>query len=326
MFEAASFASSMILSKALTQPLPWYGCVINSVFLFIYQTLDNLDGRQARRTGMSSPLGQFFDHGCDAITGVFEIIKSAAVLNLGANWTLFAYAILTGIGFVLASYEEYTTHRFYLGYFNAPDEGLLILMIVYLFIAAAPQCLTWFRPGFVIAYLISDLFTVLVTFKNVYSFVKDHQECKQRMKYSLIPTSITVSVICALAFFHQEYIHSVTFIMACEFILTFNSQTIIISYLVKRPPSKLFEPITFIFWFVALGSLLPSAKPYVESGVYWSILCGGMLMAMIITDLRVVYGFSKGLEIPAFRIKKQKIDEDKPAENTKQSERASVAH
>lgn len=30
------------------------------------QTLDNLDGKQARRTGSSSPLGLLFDHGCDA--------------------------------------------------------------------------------------------------------------------------------------------------------------------------------------------------------------------------------------------------------------------
>jgi ethanolaminephosphotransferase len=34
--------------------------------LFFYQTMDAIDGKQARRTGSSSPLGQLFDHGCDA--------------------------------------------------------------------------------------------------------------------------------------------------------------------------------------------------------------------------------------------------------------------
>jgi len=33
-----------------------------------YTFLDNLDGKQARRTGASSPMGMLFDHGCDAIT------------------------------------------------------------------------------------------------------------------------------------------------------------------------------------------------------------------------------------------------------------------
>ena len=38
-----------------------------AIALFIYQTLDACDGKQARRTGSSSPLGQLFDHGCDAV-------------------------------------------------------------------------------------------------------------------------------------------------------------------------------------------------------------------------------------------------------------------
>jgi len=30
--------------------------------------MDALDGKQARRTGNSTPLGELFDHGCDAVT------------------------------------------------------------------------------------------------------------------------------------------------------------------------------------------------------------------------------------------------------------------
>lgn len=35
-----------------------------------HQTLDAIDGKQARRTNTSSSLGTLFDHGCDIITGV----------------------------------------------------------------------------------------------------------------------------------------------------------------------------------------------------------------------------------------------------------------
>lgn len=38
-----------------------YGCA---------QTLDAVDGKQARRTNSSSPLGQLFDHGCDSFSTV----------------------------------------------------------------------------------------------------------------------------------------------------------------------------------------------------------------------------------------------------------------
>ena len=37
---------------------------------FAYRMLDEMDGKQARRTGNSSPLGLMFDHGCDAFTTV----------------------------------------------------------------------------------------------------------------------------------------------------------------------------------------------------------------------------------------------------------------
>ena len=44
------------------------GCYFYSAFaIFAYQTLDAIDGKQARRTGNSTPLGQLFDHGCDAL-------------------------------------------------------------------------------------------------------------------------------------------------------------------------------------------------------------------------------------------------------------------
>jgi phosphatidylglycerophosphate synthase len=38
----------------------YYLCAFN---VFMYQTLDAIDGKQARRTGSSSPLGELFDHG-----------------------------------------------------------------------------------------------------------------------------------------------------------------------------------------------------------------------------------------------------------------------
>ena len=42
--------------------------IVTGVSFMCYITLDNVDGKQARRTSNSSPLGQIFDHGMDAIT------------------------------------------------------------------------------------------------------------------------------------------------------------------------------------------------------------------------------------------------------------------
>jgi hypothetical protein len=42
--------------------------LMSAVALWFYQTMDNLDGRQARRTKSSSPLGQLFDHGTASLS------------------------------------------------------------------------------------------------------------------------------------------------------------------------------------------------------------------------------------------------------------------
>ncbi|CAH0596895.1 unnamed protein product [Chrysodeixis includens] len=46
----------------------WYAI---GVFLFLAYTLDGIDGKQARRTQTSGPLGELFDHGLDSYTVFF---------------------------------------------------------------------------------------------------------------------------------------------------------------------------------------------------------------------------------------------------------------
>lgn len=53
---------------------PLWAYLLCAVGLFVYQSLDAIDGKQARRTNNSSPLGELFDHGCDSLsTGRFII-------------------------------------------------------------------------------------------------------------------------------------------------------------------------------------------------------------------------------------------------------------
>ncbi|CAH8829405.1 unnamed protein product [Trichobilharzia szidati] len=54
-----------------------------AVCVFIYQTLDALDGLHARRTGSSSQLGELFDHGCDAISTC--ILPIGYFITIGFN-------------------------------------------------------------------------------------------------------------------------------------------------------------------------------------------------------------------------------------------------
>lgn len=82
-FMVASAALVASRDPRLTAPLAPGVAAFCAVSLFCYQTLDAIDGKQARRTGTSSPLGQLFDHGCDALNTVFICTVLAAAWRLG---------------------------------------------------------------------------------------------------------------------------------------------------------------------------------------------------------------------------------------------------
>jgi len=92
----------------------WHaGCVSDAgdtprwVYLFaafsvvFYTWLDCFDGKQARRTGTSSPLGQLFDHGCDALSVNLLLANIGCSLGMTCGW---AHAI----GNVLVSSRLHT--------------------------------------------------------------------------------------------------------------------------------------------------------------------------------------------------------------------------
>lgn len=77
--------------------------------LIAYVNLDCMDGKQARRTQTSSPLGQLFDHGCDALSVGLIIVNVAT----SANLQLSPQMVLMMAGplgvWILAQWEEYHT-------------------------------------------------------------------------------------------------------------------------------------------------------------------------------------------------------------------------
>jgi ethanolaminephosphotransferase len=103
--------------------------LFNCMAMLIYQTLDNMDGKQARRTGSSSPLGLLFDHGCDAANSIFGsanwIISIGLVLSVDSFmcWVLVLGPMAL---FYISTWEEYHTGKLILPIMNGPNEGLVL--------------------------------------------------------------------------------------------------------------------------------------------------------------------------------------------------------
>lgn len=106
---------------------PSWVYIVMAVCLFWYQTMDAIDGKQARRTGTSSPLGELFDHGCDAMTTVFMGLSLACTMQLGTGWFSF-FVTLTGYAvFFMAQWEEYFTGTMDLGYMGVTEIQLMVI-------------------------------------------------------------------------------------------------------------------------------------------------------------------------------------------------------
>lgn len=54
--------------------------------LFLYQSMDAIDGKQARRTGTSGPLGEMFDHGCVCCLDVLLCLLLIGLTLAGLNF------------------------------------------------------------------------------------------------------------------------------------------------------------------------------------------------------------------------------------------------
>lgn len=128
----ASFILTAWYSPSLSEAPPQWLCALNCLCLWLYQTLDALDGKQARRTGTSSPLGELFDHGCDALTTIFVGLSVACTIRLGSNPLLYVLIIMMLVPFYTTQWEEYFTGTLVLGYIGV-TEGQLVTLGIYLF-------------------------------------------------------------------------------------------------------------------------------------------------------------------------------------------------
>jgi len=117
--------------------VPEYIFLLNGMALLIYQTLDNMDGKQARKTGSSSPLGLFFDHGLDACNVIIGTINTLCVFAIKPDdwFCIFTFTFCTMLPFYVSTWEEYYTHKLVLPVINGASEGV--------FLSAAFSFVSW---------------------------------------------------------------------------------------------------------------------------------------------------------------------------------------
>ena len=105
-------------------------CLFQAVAHILYYVLDNLDGKQARRTGTSTAYGMLLDHGCDVFTNIIVAFNMSHLLILGSN-NFISFLFFSGLflGFFSLTYQEYIFGELLLPEINGANEGNLLIVI-----------------------------------------------------------------------------------------------------------------------------------------------------------------------------------------------------
>ncbi|XP_039122709.1 choline/ethanolaminephosphotransferase 1-like [Dioscorea cayenensis subsp. rotundata] len=112
-------------SPQLDKAPPRWVHFAHGLLLFLYQTFDAVDGKQARRTNSSSPLGELFDHGCDALACTFEALAFGSTAMCGRM--TFWFWVISTVTFYFATWEHFFTNTLVLPIVNGPTEGLMLI-------------------------------------------------------------------------------------------------------------------------------------------------------------------------------------------------------
>lgn len=67
-----------------TTPIPNWFWLFGAINIFLAYTLDGVDGKLARRIGLSGPLGELFDHGNDSmcLVHINDFMFVVAIINV----------------------------------------------------------------------------------------------------------------------------------------------------------------------------------------------------------------------------------------------------
>lgn len=83
------------------------------VTLHFLLLVDGVDGKQARRTNSSTPLGELFDHGLDSWACIFFVATVYSVFGQGKSGvgvaTLYYILWVVLFSFILSHWEKYNT-------------------------------------------------------------------------------------------------------------------------------------------------------------------------------------------------------------------------
>lgn len=312
---------SLVFTPTCTEYVPRVISFIYALMVFCYQTADNIDGKQARRTKAGSPLGELFDHGVDAIVMGLTMMMVSSVLHGGP--TSSAVMSIFGIAaYWFSHWEEYHEGILIMGELTGPTElniyEIVLYLITALFGSEIFDSVLWGTESTTVSCFLQVLFcvsSVAAIGKNVYGVYKcisegrDAHGCtsfvdalKQTVFYVVF---IVLSLAWVLLTPLEVEVHPQWFVFAVTMGAAYMSQRLITQRVCKEPIVQVKTPVIVMALLV-----LNSFSGYSNSSS--SVLSSGFALfvaVVVFTGIEGIFAVSiikqmcEILHIEPFRIK-----------------------
>jgi len=142
--------------------------VVISLLLILYLIGDQLDGLQARRTGTSSPLGEFMDHFLDVLNVGVVVYIVAVIFNVDNLWLLSAALLTTYVARVGNYYHQFKSGelvRHSIGFTEFVAFSALLIIMKEL----TPH---WFEYQFIVGFDLVDCFLLAAIIVAIFNFIQ----------------------------------------------------------------------------------------------------------------------------------------------------------
>ncbi|ORX46677.1 hypothetical protein BCR36DRAFT_356789 [Piromyces finnis] len=307
---------AIILVPDLEGPTYRWFYISCSLGLWLYSTFDNVDGKQARRTKQSSPLGELFDHGCDSLNCAVGSVVEAAALGLGQTYYTYIFSMITIFTFFYSTWENFYTGRLYLGYVNGPTEGL-ILGTVIMFLSGVFGPEMWWKPlshylGSWVEVIVTEkckLIDCLLVFMIIFSFVSQipitffsvYKACKKNGEKF---TNALTSTLPFLIFAASTYLwvsspnstvltdHQILFTLTYGIVFGRIATDIILAHVSGRSYPK----FTFLILPIIIGAILVNIPSLFHCGVILNST-GELIFLWVVFGICCVFYFHWALSI-----------------------------
>lgn len=296
--------------------IPRWVFAISAVNLFLAYTLDGIDGKQARRTGTSGPLGELFDHGLDSFSTV--LIPMCLYSLFGRNqlsplrffytvWNVF-------INFYLTHWEKYNTGIMFLPWgYDFTMNGTWMMLIFTAVLGPEVwnvRLLGGFTPGVlfeIMLYVTAIITSQTIILWNIYKSYRDRTG-KMRPFSEAIRPLIPIFILFGLSGLWAHYSKNdiITRDPRMFYVLTgcifsnINCRLIVAQMSDTR--CEAFNPLLRIYVPATLAMLLLSLSAAAELMIL-TVLCAVCCLSHIYYGACVVRQLAAHFNIECFKIK-----------------------